>query len=221
MINRTLFSALLGAALLAAAPLAAQQNPTSDPTGPLVTGSGIAGYPVVPVRDLEGALFRQVDGRTAFRTRDVSNAMLGEAGEAQRAACAGTLQPPAEWPDSLPRLDEESQRAVCGLLASPGLDRAEARRVLAALRGGRAGMDGDAAHQLVAALAGLAADRPGFVDAQQRYTDGARWEAAIRAYQMYLDTAPDALMDPPSADMVAIAVILDQVVDAGLAASGR
>jgi hypothetical protein len=29
------------------------------------------------------------------------------------------------------------------------------------------------------------------------------------------------VMDPPSAEMVAIAVILDRVVDAGLAASGR
>lgn len=221
MINRTLFSALAAAAVLAAAPLGAQQNPTSDPTGPLVTGSGIAGYPVLPVRDLEGALFRQVDGRTAFRTRGVSDAMLGEAAEAQRAACAGTLQPPRAWPDSLPRLDPETQRAVCGLLASPGLDRAEARRVLAALRGGQPGSDGDAAHQLVAALAGLAVERPGFVDGRQRYLDGARWEAAIRAYQRYLDSAPDALMDPPPADMVAIAVILDQVVDAGLAASGR
>lgn len=219
--NRTLFSALLAAALFAVAPAAAQQNPTSDPTGPLVTGSGIAGYPVLPVRDLEGALFRNVDGRTVFRTRSVSNAILGEAAEAQRAACAATLQPPAEWPDSLRHLDPEAQRAVCGLLARPGLDGDEARRVLAALRGGKPGMDGDAAHLLVAALAGLAADRPGFVDARQRYVDAARWETAIRAYQAYLDTAPDALMAPPSAEMVAIAVILDRVVDAGLAASGR
>jgi hypothetical protein len=219
--NRTLFSALLAAALFAAAPVGAQQNPTSDPTGPLVTGSGIAGYPTVPIRDLEGALFRKVDGRTVFRTRSVSDAMLGEAAEAQRAACAGTLQPPPEWPDSLSPLDPAAQRAVCGLLARPGLDGDDARRVLAALRGGEPGMDGDAAQLLVAALAGLAADRPGFVDARQRYIDGARWEAAIRAYQTYLDTAPDALMDPPSAEMVAIAVIMDRVVDAGLAASGR
>lgn len=218
--NRTVFSLLLAAAVLAAAPARAQEVFLSDPTGPRVTGSEIA-RPMIPIRDLEGALFRQVDGRTAFRTRGVSDAMLGEAAEAQRAACAGTLQPPREWPDSLRRLDPNAQRAVCGLLARPGMDGDDARRVLAALRGGRPGMDGDAAQLLVAALAGLAADRPGFVDGRQRYMDGARWEAAIRAYQAYLDTVPDALMDPPSAEMVAIAVILDRVVDAGLAASGR
>lgn len=215
--NRTLFSALLATAVLASAPLGAQTF-RSDTPGPIVTGSGIAGYPVVPVRDLEGALFRDVDGRTAFRTRAVAGAVLGEAAEAQRAACAGTLQPPEEWPDSLP-LDSASQRAVCGLLARPGMDGADARRVLAALSGGEA--HADAARLLVAALAGLGAERPGYVDARQRYTDAARWEAALRAYQAYLNTAPDALMDPPPAEMVAIAIILDRVVDAGLAASGR
>ena len=215
--NRTLFSVLLAAAALASAPLGAQPF-RSDTPGPIVTGSGIAGYPVVPVRDLEGALFRRMDGRTAFRTRAVAGAVLDEAAEAQRAACAGTLQPPAEWPDALP-LDSASQRAVCGLLARRGLDGADARRILAALRGGEP--DGEAARLLVAALAGLGAERPGYVDARQRYRDGARWEAALRAYQTYVNTAPDALMDPPSAEMVAIAVILDRVVDAGLAASGR
>lgn len=218
--NRIVFSALLAAAALAATPVRAQEVFLSDPTGPRVTGSEIS-RPVIPIRDLEGALFRQVDGRTAFRTRSVSDAMLGEAAEAQRAACAGTLQPPPEWPDSLRRLDPAAQRAVCGLLARPGMDGDDARRILAALRGGQRGADGDAAYHLVAAMAGLGADRPGFVDARQRYIDGARWEAAILAYQTYLDTAPDALMDPPSAEMVAIAVILDRVVDAGLAASGR
>ncbi|WP_420125051.1 hypothetical protein [Longimicrobium sp.] len=220
--NRTLFSALLAAAVLASAPLRAQDGvPTSDPTGPIVTGSGIAGYPVLPVRDLEGALFRDMsDGRTAFRTSPVAGAVLGEAAEAQRAACAGTLQRPAAWPDSLP-LDTVPQRVVCGLLARPGMDSEEARLVLCALRGGQPGTDGDAAWLLVAALAGLGAERPGFVDQRQRYIDGARWENALRAYQLYLATAPDAVMDPPSAEMVSIAIILDRVVDAGLAASGR
>lgn len=218
--NRTVFSVLLAAAALAATPARAQEVFLSDPTGPRVTGSEIAGY-VIPVRDLEGALFRDVDGRTAFRTREVSEAMLSEAAEAQRAACAGTLQPPAEWPDSLRRLDPAAQRTVCGLLARPGMDGEEARRVLATLRGGQRGSDGDAAHRLVAALAGLGADRPGFVDDRQRYINAVRWETAIRAYQAYLDTAPDALMAPPSAELVVIAVILDRVVDAGLAASGR
>lgn len=217
--SRTLFSALLSAAVLAAAPLGAQPF-RSDVTGAIPTGSGIAGYPVVPVRDLEGALFRQVDGRTAFRTRGVSDAVLGQAAGAQRAACAGTLQRPPEWPDSL-SADPAAQRIVCGLLARPGMDGDEARRVLAVLRGGHPGSHGDAAHQLVAALAGLGAERPGYVDARQRFRDGARWKEALRAYQAYLNTAPDALMDPPPAELVAVAVILDRVVDAGLDASGR
>ncbi|HEX6370119.1 MAG TPA: hypothetical protein VF006_14455 [Longimicrobium sp.] len=218
--NRTLFSALVAAAVLAVAPLDAQEVFRTDVTGPVITGSGVAGYPVLPVRDLEGALFRHMDGRTAFRTRAVADAVLSEAAEAQRAACAATLQKPAEWPDSLP-MDAAAQRAVCGLLARPGMDGDDARRVLAALRGGERGTEGDAAYQLVAALAGLGAERPAYVDARQRYTDGLRWEMALRAYQHYLNTAPDALMDPPPAETVAIAVILDRVVDAGLAASGR
>jgi hypothetical protein len=226
MINRTLFSALLLAAVvLAAAPLDAQRGSPgsrgrSDRTGIIVTGSGIAGYPVLPVRDLEGALFRQVDGGTAFRTRAVAEAMLDEAAQAQRDACAATLQRPAHWPDSL-SVDPDAQRAVCGLLARRGMDGAEARRALNALRGGQPGTDGDAAYQLVAALAGLGVDVPGYLDARQRYVSGQRWQTAILAYMAYLDTAPDALMDPPPAELVAIAVIMDRVVDAGLAASGR
>jgi hypothetical protein len=217
--NRIRFAALLAGAVLAAAPLRAQPF-RSDVTGIIPTGSGIAGYPVVPVRDLEGALFRRVEGRTAFRSQTVADAVLGAAAEAQRAACAATLQPPKDWPDSL-SLEPGAQRAVCGLLARPGLDGDDARRVLRALRGGQAGMEGDAAQLLVQALAGLAAAEPGYLDARQRHRDGARWEVALRAYQAYLDAAPDALMDPPPAELVAIAVILDRVVDAGLLASER
>lgn len=217
--NRTLFGALLAAAVLATPPLHAQPT-RSDVTGPIPTGSGIAGYPVLPVRDLEGALFRQVDGRTAFRSRAVSDAVLAEAAQAQRAACSGTLQPPPEWSDSLAP-NPAAQRIVCGLLARPGMEGEEARVVLAALRGNAPGMPGDAAERLVGALAGLEADRPAYVDARGRFTDGARWEAALRAYSAYLDAAPDALMDPPPAELAAIGAILDRVVDAGLEASER
>lgn len=218
MMIRTLGFAL--AAVLAAAPLHAQPF-NSDVTGPVVTGSGIAGYPVVPTRDLEGALFRRTsDGRTAFRTGRVADGVLGAAADAQRAACSGTLQRPAEWPDSL-AMDPESQRIVCGLLARRGMDGPEARRVLNALRGCVPGTDGDAAYVLVQALAGLAAENPGYLDERQRYRDGARWEAALRAYQAYLAAAPDALMDPPPAELLAIAAILDAAVDAGLRAAER
>ncbi|HEV3050201.1 MAG TPA: hypothetical protein VGX50_07830, partial [Longimicrobium sp.] len=133
---------------------------------------------------------------------------------------AGTLQPPKRWPDSL-NVDPDAQRVVCGLLARPGMDRDEARRVLRALRDGGPGQPGDAAEVLVAALAGLSADQLGFVDARQRHVDGARWETAIRAYDVFLAGTPDSLMDSPPGELVAIAVLLDRVVDAGLLAAER
>jgi hypothetical protein len=118
-------------------------------------------------------------------------------------------------------VDPDAQRVVCGLLARPGMDRDEARRVLRALRDGGPGQPGDAAEVLVAALAGLSADQLGFVDARQRHVDGARWETAIRAYDVFLAGTPDSLMDSPPGELVAIAVLLDRVVDAGLLAAER
>ncbi|HEU0302900.1 MAG TPA: hypothetical protein VFR37_25790 [Longimicrobium sp.] len=205
----------LAAAALAAAPAHAQPF-RSDVTGPIVTGSGIAGYPVVPVRDVEDALFRDVDGRTAFRSRAVADALLNAAAEGQRAACAGTLQPPPRWPDSV-RLAPEAQRVVCGLLAR-GLDR---ERVLHVLREGQPGQPGDRAEKLVEALAGLGAVEPEFLDPRQEYVAGDRWKAAIRAYDEFIDHAPDSLMDDPPAELMVIAVILGSAVDAGLRASQR
>jgi hypothetical protein len=217
--NRTVAAALVLAAVLAAVPASAQWRPfRSDVRGPEVTGSEIARYPSIPTRDLESALFRRVGGQTAFRSRAVADAVLGAAGEAERAACAGTLQPPEEWPDSL-GMDAAAQRVVCGLLARPGVDGDDARHVLRVLRDGATAPSNQAAEALVAAVAGLSAERPGYVDTRQRYVDGARWEAAIRAYEAFLEAAPDALMDPPPAELVAIAVVLDRVVDAGLLAA--
>jgi hypothetical protein len=118
-------------------------------------------------------------------------------------------------------VEPAAQRVVCGLLAHRGMDGEEARRTLAALRGGQPGVDGDPAQLLVEALAGLSDDRPGYVDQRQRFIDGARWESALRAYQAYMAAVPDALMDPPPAELVAIAVVLDRVVDAGLKAAAR
>ncbi|HEX6039032.1 hypothetical protein [Longimicrobium sp.] len=218
-IHRTLLLALAAAAL----PAAAQAQPfRSDVTGPIPTGSGIAGmgYPVVPVRDIEGALFRQVSGRTAFRTRGIADAVLGEAAAAHQEACSGTLQRPRDWADST-AFTAEAQRVVCGLLSRPGLDTDEARRVLAALRACIPGQPEDTAEALVRALAGLAAVEPAFVDGRQRYIAGERWEAAFTAYDRFLDSVPDGMLDPPPAELRVIAAILDRLVDAGLAASDR
>jgi hypothetical protein len=218
-IHRTLL--LAAGALLAAAPLHAQPF-NSDVTGPIPTGSGIAGmgYPVVPVRDIEGALFRRVNGRSAFRSRAIADAVLGEAAATHQEACSGTLQPPEDWADSA-TIPSASQRIVCGLLARGGMDTDEARRVLAALRGSQPGTPGDAAEVLVRALAGLASAEPTFVDERQRYIASQRWEEVFQAYERFLDQAPDAVLDPPSGELVAIGAMLDRLVDAGMAASGR
>lgn len=206
----------LAAAALAAAPAGAQPSFRSDVTGPIITGSGVAGYPVLPVRDVEDALFRDVDGRTAFRNRAVADALLKAAADAQRAACSGTLQRPRSWPDTV-QLDSSAQRIVCGLLAR-GLDR---ERVLHALREGQPGQPGDLAERLVDALAGLGAVEPEFLDERQRVVDGGRWEAAIRAYDEFIENAPDSLMDDPPGELVVIGAILGYAVDAGLRASER
>jgi hypothetical protein len=211
------------ALLLAAWPLRAQTPvPVSDVTGGLPTGSGIAGmgYPVVPVRDIEGALFRQVNGRSAFRSRAIADAVLGEAAAAYGESCSGTLRRPRDWHDST-AIPADTLRILCAVLGRPGLDTEEARRMLNALRGGLAGHPGDPAERLVAALAGLAHAEPSFVDERQRFMYGGRWEEVFRAYDAFLEAAPDALLDPPSAVLVAIAAVLDRLVEAGIAASER
>lgn len=200
--------------------VAAAQPIRSDVTGPIPTGSGIAGFPVVPTRDIEGALFREVNGRTAFRTRAIADAVLSEASAAYQEACSGTLQPPGDWADTVV-LPVAEQRIICGLLSRPGLDSEEARRVLAVLRACIPGHPDDPAEKLVAALAGLARDEPAFVDGRQRFIAGGRWEAAFRAYDEFLDAVPDAALDPPPAELMVIAAVLDRLVDAGLRASDR
>jgi hypothetical protein len=222
-IARIVLSALAACALPAAA--AAQTEVpvfASDVTGPIPTGSGIAGmgYPVVPTRDLEGALFRQMGGRSAFRTRAIADAVLAEAAAAYGETCSGTLEAPDDWADSI-LLPVAEQRVLCGLLGRPGLDSEEARRILAVLRACVPGVPGDPAEALVSALAGLASAELAYVDQRQRFIAGGRWEEAFRAYQAYLDAVPDSALDPPPAELVVIAAILDRLVDAGLRASDR
>lgn len=216
-IARIVLPALAACAL----PLALAAQPFgSDVQGPIVTGSGVAGYPVVPTRDLEGALFRRVNDRTAFRNRAIGDAVLAEAAAASGETCAGTLHRPADWAESV-LLPVAEQRVICGLLRRPGLDSEEARRVLAILRACIPGHPGDPAEALVAALAGLAAVEPTFLDERQRFIAGGRWEAAFRAYEAFLDAVPDAALEPPPAELVLIAAVLDRLVDAGLRAGDR
>jgi hypothetical protein len=216
-IARIVLLALAAAAL----PAAGHAQPfRSDVTGVIPTGSGIAGmgYPVLPTRDIEGALFRQVNGRSAFRTRGIADAVLAEAAAAHQEACSGTLQRPRDWADSI-TFSAEAQRIVCG--SRPGMDTDEARRVLAALRACIPGQGDVRAEDLVRALAGLATLEPGFVDARQRYIAGERWEAAFLAYDRFLDAVPDGMLDPTPPELLVIAAVLDRLVDAGLRAAER
>ncbi|HLM68338.1 MAG TPA: hypothetical protein VK358_12455 [Longimicrobium sp.] len=216
-IARIVLPALAACAL----PLALSAQPfRSDVQGPITTGSGIAGFPVVPTRDIGGALFRQVNDRTAFRTRAIADAVLAEAAAASGEACSGTLHRPDDWADSV-LLPVAEQRYICGLLRRPGLDTEEARRLLAILRACIPGHPGDPAEALVAALAGLAAVEPAFLDQRQRFIAGGRWEVAFDAYEAFLDAVPDAALDPPPAELVLIAAVLDRLVDAGLRAADR
>jgi hypothetical protein len=218
-IHLTLAGVLAAAALLAA-PAHAQPF-DSDVTGTIITGSGVAGmgYPVIPFRDIENALFREVNGRTAFRTRAIADAMLSAAAEAQRAACSGTLQPPADWPDSI-ALPLDAQRAVCGLLTGAA-SREERDRVVRLLTGGVEGPHVALAQRLVELLSGLASMEMTFVDDRQRFVAAGNWKEALRVYTDYLAAAPDSVMEDPPGELVVIAAILDAVVDAGLLASAR
>lgn len=222
-IHLTLAGVLAAAILLAApAPAAAQALPfRSDTRGPIVTGSGVAGmgYPVIPFRDIENALFRDVNGRTAFRTRAIADAMLSAAAEAQRATCSGTLQRPADWLDSL-ALPLDAQRAVCGVLTGTA-DREERERVVRLLSGGVEGPHVALAQRLVELLSGLASMEMTFVDDRQRFVAAGNWKEALRVYTDYLAAAPDSVMEDPPGELVVIAAILDAVVDAGLLASSR
>lgn len=220
--KRIALVAAAAAAVLTALPVEAQGRgrvPRSDRTGGNL-GSGIAGYPVIPVRDIENALFRQVSGRTAFRSRDVASALIGEAEQAHRAACSGTLQPRPHWPPGM-AVEQAAQRVVCVLLARRGLQGEEAQRVLSVLREGRPGTPGDPAEQLVAALAGLSAEPPHYVDGRQRHVAGERWAAAVRAYEAFLTAAPDSLMAAPPPELLVISAVMDRAVDAGVAAADR
>jgi hypothetical protein len=209
--NRTFAAVLALAAVLAAHPAGAQPF-RSDVRGPDVTGSGIARYPSLTTRDLEGALFKQAGGEgTAFRSPAVGNAMLAEAVRADSAVCAARLQHPPEWPDSL-RVDPGSQFLVCQLLNTQ-----ERQREIATLLTPRQGPGATQAVELASALSGLMRGMNG----PERSDAPGRWKSAIDAYDAYLQTVPDAWVANPPPVLVAIALVLDRVVDAGLLAAER
>ena len=207
-------------ALALAAPAAAQPF-RSDVTGPVVTGSGVAGvgYHGAAFRDVQNALFRTRDGRVVFRTRAVADAVSSRAAVLLAEVCASRLEAPDAWNHRMV-LPDTAQRIVCGLLRTPGLDSPEARATLAALAGPD-GVAGEDAVRLVAALAGLFLTPAEAVDKDGRWIAGERWEQAFRAYEAFLDGAPDAVLDPPPAVLATVGAILADLVEAGARAGRR
>lgn len=211
----------VAAALLAAAPAAAQPF-RSDVTGPHITGSGVAGvsFHGAAFRDIENALFRRAQGRVVFRSRGIAARMRAQADTGAAALRQGTIQPPRDWDGSVP-LTPEAQAAVLSLLTNAGTDTPEARRVVAALRGGVPGEPGDEAEQLVAALAGLFLVPEEPVGRRGQYVAGERWAAAFQAYENFVQNAPDTSLDPLTPELGAIGAVVRDLVDAGLSAARR
>lgn len=210
----------VAAALLAAAPAAAQFR--SDVTGPSITGSGVAGvsFHGAAFRDIENALFRRTEGRVVFRNREIAARMRAQADTAISALRQGTVQPPRAWDGSVP-LTPEAQAAVASLLTGASTDTPEARRIVAALRGGVPGEPGDEAEQLVAALAGLFLVPGEPVGRGGRYVAGERWAAAFQAYENFVQNAPDTSLDPLTPELGVIGALVRDLVDAGLSAARR
>ena len=71
----------------------------------------------------------------------------------------------------------------------------------------------------MAALAGLFGTTPDYLDGSQRWVGAERWAEAFRAYEAFLDTAPGAVLDPPPPELAVLGVVLQQVVEAGIAAT--
>jgi hypothetical protein len=218
---RPALSAALAVALIACGAPAAAQPFRSDDAGPILTGSGVAGagYPGAAFRDLRDALFRRVGARTAFRTVAVADAVLSAAAELGDAVCRGAAPPPREWPRPLD-LDAPAQRRLCHVLGDP-LAAGDATALVEALTGGWSGAHGEAAGDLVESLAGLLGRERETLDERGRWVEAEAWERALTAYERYLSIAPAALLESPPHELVVLGSVLQRVVAAGLAASGR
>ncbi|MBB4634704.1 hypothetical protein [Longimicrobium terrae] len=206
----------LALALALVRPLAAQPF-LSDAPGPIPTGSGLVG---MAFRDVENAIFGRSDNTTIFRTRGVANAI----GRQAAILCGQMGEDSLPHPRGLPaamRVSAAAQDTARQLLCAPDPDCFAAPWIVAELRGGAAGMDGDAASRLVRALRGLFVEPMVTQDERGRRIVGTRWLAAMRAYDEYLEEAPEAVLADPPGVLTAIGIALARMVDVGVEASGR
>lgn len=197
-------------------PLAAQPF-LSDAPGPIPTGSGLVG---MTFRDVENAIFGRSQATTIFRTRAVANAIAREAAVLCGQMADDSLPHPRGWPAGT-RVSAAAQDTARQLLCAPDPDCFAAPWIVAELRGGAAGMEGDAASRLVRALRGLFVEPMVTQDGRGRRVVGTRWLEAMSAYDAYLEEAPDAVLADPPGVLTAIGIALARMVDVGVEASGR
>jgi hypothetical protein len=196
-IHRLLVPAAL---LLAAAPARAQVGNQSDvpPTGP---ASGAAGSYLGPGLRTENEMFARDRGGelTVFRNA-ATGCALRAAERLYRDSLAAAPRTPAQ----------ARVQTLLGLL--PGTPDPEA--VAAALAHGAEPTSplGRAASALAMALNGLMRDLGPCADRREAYTEAPQWQEAIRAFNAYIHTAPDAAFSPPAPELVAIHEALQTVV---------
>lgn len=191
---------LLAAALLAAAPAAAQTGNQSDISGPNVTGSGAPGGSFLGAGlRTENEMFGRAGDRVVFRTPAVGCALRG----AERA-----------WRDSVnattPTVAEDRVQTLLGArTGSPDVD-----AIARALAHGSSPDSplGRAANALANALNGLMRDRGGCSGDRQAYDEAPQWQEAIRAFNEYVHGAPDSAFSPPAPELIAIHEALQSVV---------
>jgi hypothetical protein len=200
--TRATLAALAALATLAlAAPARAQgsspgHSHRSDHTGHYVTGS----WGMRSVNEL----FSRSDNGVVFRTAKIGCSLRG-AEQAYRDSVAGQPQ-------------TAEQRRVLDLLAiDAGTPSADA--VAAALaHGADPGSPlGQASRRLADALNGLMRDLGACPQERGEYPEAAQWQAAVQAFQDYVNGAPDSAFSPPAAELLAIHDALRSVIERTLA----
>jgi hypothetical protein len=191
------------AALLAAAPAAAQSGNLSNITFPNITGSGPNGGSFL------GAGLRTVNEMFAVGRNDAVEFRNGRVGCAARGAARAYRDSVAQVPRS-----QAQARVDALLIGSTGPE-----AVAAALsHGADAGSPlGRLSRALADALNGMLRPREGCGGAVGDYPEAEQWERAIRAFNDYVKGAPDQAFSPPAPELLAVHQALNFVVEHTLA----
>jgi hypothetical protein len=183
--------AALASLVLAAAPARAQHGNHSDYSGHYSTGS----FGMRSVNEL----FSRAGNDVVFRSARVGCAVRG-AERDYRDSVATQPQTPG-------------QRRVLDLLAiNAGTPSADAVAAALAHGAGAGSPLGQAARRLADALSGLMKDLGGCSQVRDEYPEAAQWQEAVRAFQDYVDHAPDSAFSPPAPELVAIHAALQSVI---------